>query len=97
MSPLVSLPRLPGSGHPLPGPVGAAPGWRGFGSYSAAQRMAQTSHLLLPREGTPSVSPAPDNSLSLHLNREELSGATLEHRGVTSAFQKSLHPCRTVP
>lgn len=26
MWPLVSLPRLPGSGHPLPGPVGAAPG-----------------------------------------------------------------------
>lgn len=65
MCPLVSLPRLPGSGHPLPGPVGAAPGWRGFGSYSAAQRMAQTSHLLFhPGKGHP-VSHLPPTTASV--------------------------------
>lgn len=70
-----------------------------FGSYSIAQGWPRplSQQPPLPREGTPSVSPALFNSLSLDLDREQLSGATLEHRGVASVFQKSLHPSRLVP
>lgn len=65
-------------------PVEAAPGWGQFGScYSEAQGVVKPP--IPPWEGPPTVSPALANSRSLHLDCEELPGATLEY-SVTSTL-----------
>lgn len=62
------------------------------GSYSTAPGAAQASPPMPPWDRTPSSSPALANSLSLHLDCEELPGATLEYRGVTSVLRKPRPP-----